>query len=1559
VSVITQVAIQLGPDSVTFDWTRTDPVEIDGSQASISQAQPTITLPGGVITEESPTLFKVTWNTGETMTVTNGGPYNNIIDGIPGTALPGSYGGLQGENEGQSNDFQLPDGTVLPQPISTSTLYGIYANSWRVSQATSLFNYPTGETTANFTDTNFPADVLSLANLPQSAVDQAAAMVAAAGIVDPGVAQEAEFDYLASGDPAFITGAVAIQDQVTPTTIATVTPPAVTPEIGLAAVAQQVTAAATGVTAVTFTAYLTGTETSDTVVDYAVVAPGAGYFGAGAFDGTLPSGQVTITAGQTIAPITIDLPQGALGASPSDNLEVQVSDGAGISVFAPTAQTEVANNVPTAGSPAIPVFGELSGGGTLSFNASTNTYTLDLGALEQGSAQNPIVIGVGNAATAPADALGGAFTAPLGSGFIVAGDDLTSPIQPGANYQGLFFTVKTDTLGANSVTQGFDPEDVNDSGYSAALSPITLTIEDTVVAPGVGQLNTPQTIVFPNVHVGTPESEALNVSNTGSAPISVSVSAADPITVQGSIAALAPGDSNTTDLSVGVDTSSAGAQSGPVDVNFGSSDPAVDVFGDVFRLASGTIAPITDFVHVGDPGTVAVGITNTATADGFSENLLGTLASVTQGVGTIGIAAAGPTGEIAAGSSDTSSLLLDFSTAQVGTIAGTVTVDLTSDGGTGTGSIDGLGTTTLAPQMAPVTITVENFANPVFENVSGIGTFAQNGTAYSLNLGTIAQGSGPFSVDLGVLNDATGPADVASGSLQASGSSAFTTSGLDPFTDLIAGQADIAPMVTLSTNDAGTFSETITLAATGSNASGYSAALPGETLTVTGTVAAAPGGTGAPAPAIASVLPTGTIDFGAVHVGTLAQESLSISNTASTGAASLDGSVASVIGDATANGSFTDLAPGAPASTAISVGINTGTVGVQSGTAALAFVSDAGTLGVAALPSQDITVAGTVYREAAAALLPVSEIVHVGDPGTASISVSNTDPTDGYSESLIAALIGTSGNIGIASGGPTGDIAAGATNTSALAVSFSTAQAGTISGTGTIGLTSDGGTGLDSLDGLGQTPLADQTVAVNVTVDNYANAELTSDGNLTSNGIGSNAFTLNLGSAIEGAASLSADLSVLNDVLGPADWLSGTLAASGSDQFTNSGFGTFGTINSGGSLDAGSVSLATNLLGVFSESIVLTPMDTNAEGFSEVMAAQTVTVTGTIVPIGTALGDVHMVTFDGLHYDFQAVGAFELTRSTVPGDDFQIQIQTAPDAADHAVSYTTEAAAQVGSDVVTFAIDRATTVWVDGTPDTALSAADPVQTLDGGQLQELSSSSFLLTWATGQTLAITDQGSHLDSSVGLGAANGPGSVQGLLGSDSGQANDFQLPDGSVIPQPLSGQELYGTFADAWSVPPADSLLDAPATTAGNDPTVAPVAIGTTAAGTMQFIYAAGADVQTVGQTVLQADAPGQVLSAASGVDVLSDVGGFGVTFQGTLADFSNELIAGFSAKDLIDITDLNSATVSTSYAGSGSAGVLYLTDGTQTGELYLSGQISGGSFRVTSDAHGGTQIAIS
>jgi hypothetical protein len=190
---------------------------------------------------------------------------------------------------------------------------------------------------------------------------------------------------------------------------------------------------------------------------------------------------------------------------------------------------------------------------------------------------------------------------------------------------------------------------------------------------------------------------------------------------------------------------------------------------------------------------------------------------------------------------------------------------------------------------------------------------------------------------------------------------------------------------------------------------------------------------------------------------------------------------------------------------------------------------------------------------------------------------------------------------------------------------------------------------------------------------------------------------------------------------------------------------------------------------------------------------------------GGGWGDVHMTTFDGLHYDFQAVGEFVAVRSTTPGNPWQIQIRT--QAFYDAASITTELAAALGDARVTFAAgDGANSVRIDGAPDAALHSG-VVQNFASGTLAQLSANAYELTWKTGESVSITNQGDWLDWSVALGPNHAPGSVQGLLGGHSGQASDFQLPDGTVLAQPLSNEEILGPFADAWRVAHGSSLWD--------------------------------------------------------------------------------------------------------------------------------------------------------
>lgn len=180
-------------------------------------------------------------------------------------------------------------------------------------------------------------------------------------------------------------------------------------------------------------------------------------------------------------------------------------------------------------------------------------------------------------------------------------------------------------------------------------------------------------------------------------------------------------------------------------------------------------------------------------------------------------------------------------------------------------------------------------------------------------------------------------------------------------------------------------------------------------------------------------------------------------------------------------------------------------------------------------------------------------------------------------------------------------------------------------------------------------------------------------------------------------------------------------------------------------------------------------------------------------------GDVHMTTFDGLHYDFQAVGAFVAVQWTAPATPMQIRIETA---GIHGVaSVTTELEAVFGNTAVTFAVGKAISLQVDGAPGTTLHGGG-MQAIPGGTLAQLSSSTFQLTWNTGQAVIVSYHGSDwLDWGVALGPHDGAGSVRGLLGSHSGPGTDFQLPDGTVLHQPLSNEDIVGFYADAWRVGP--------------------------------------------------------------------------------------------------------------------------------------------------------------
>lgn len=138
----------------------------------------------------------------------------------------------------------LPDGTRLPAATDShsrfETVYGQFADAWRVTDSTSLFDYDPGKSTATYTIKPYPDE-----SGPQSVSDltadqQAAGNSACTSITDQGLHDDCVFDVAVTGEQGFAQGYIEVQhfydSGISPVPTPTSTPepssPAVTPAPG-------------------------------------------------------------------------------------------------------------------------------------------------------------------------------------------------------------------------------------------------------------------------------------------------------------------------------------------------------------------------------------------------------------------------------------------------------------------------------------------------------------------------------------------------------------------------------------------------------------------------------------------------------------------------------------------------------------------------------------------------------------------------------------------------------------------------------------------------------------------------------------------------------------------------------------------------------------------------------------------------------------------------------------------------------------------------------------------------------------------------------------------------------------------------------------------------------------------------------------------------------------------------------------------------------------------------------------------------------------------------------
>ncbi|MDG4837064.1 VWD domain-containing protein [Micromonospora sp. WMMD967] len=195
---------------------------------------------------------------------------------------------------------------------------------------------------------------------------------------------------------------------------------------------------------------------------------------------------------------------------------------------------------------------------------------------------------------------------------------------------------------------------------------------------------------------------------------------------------------------------------------------------------------------------------------------------------------------------------------------------------------------------------------------------------------------------------------------------------------------------------------------------------------------------------------------------------------------------------------------------------------------------------------------------------------------------------------------------------------------------------------------------------------------------------------------------------------------------------------------------------------------------------------------------------------GGSNGDPHLVTFDRVAYDFQAVGEFTLVTAT-GGDPLEVQVRQAPMAGTRTASVNSAVAFRVGTHRVALTLtDGGTRVHVDGAP-----VATPPERTDlpgGGTLTRRPSDTgpadgYDVTWPDGSAAAV-DQIGHYGYRVLVKLADArAGKVRGLLGDfDGDPADDIAPSNGTALTQPVPFTQLYPAYADSWRITGDRSLL---------------------------------------------------------------------------------------------------------------------------------------------------------
>lgn len=186
-------------------------------------------------------------------------------------------------------------------------------------------------------------------------------------------------------------------------------------------------------------------------------------------------------------------------------------------------------------------------------------------------------------------------------------------------------------------------------------------------------------------------------------------------------------------------------------------------------------------------------------------------------------------------------------------------------------------------------------------------------------------------------------------------------------------------------------------------------------------------------------------------------------------------------------------------------------------------------------------------------------------------------------------------------------------------------------------------------------------------------------------------------------------------------------------------------------------------------------------------------------------GDPHLVTLDGLKYDFQAVGEFILLQSD--SGDLVVQVRQQPWGDSRDVAVNKAIMMKVNRDIVGIYEGQWSSLQVNG--QSIGEFANPL-VLPAGGLVYLLNDQYTVVWPDTSQLRVKrgrfSGVSYLDIKASVSPSRA-GHVSGLLGNyDRSSSNDLVTRDGAILDRRPSFEQLYSQFANSWRITQEESLF---------------------------------------------------------------------------------------------------------------------------------------------------------